>query len=166
MLTKGLFLAGTFCCAATFLVASTVGVNAWRNSESPLTTVDRLAHRWDLCSCASGRATGASGADPFCRPTPDSTPSPATDNPGMVEELAAADITLDDLEPSELTVVAYLADRIAAENGVPDFTAAEIEEATGVPVAEMDQARLRTGAYLELLRRGAHEDSIFGSPPS
>ena len=48
MLTKGLFFAGTLCCAATLLLASTVGVNAWRNEESPLLTMDRFAHRWNI----------------------------------------------------------------------------------------------------------------------
>lgn len=163
MLTKGLFFAGTFCCAATLLLASTVGVNAWRNSESPLTTVDRFAHRWDLCSCDGGSATAAAVAGAFCRPTPDDTASEATGSSVAAAVPAVADITLDDLEPYELTVVAYLADRVAAENGVPDFTATEIEEATGVSSAGLDQARLRTGVYLELLRRGADVTSLFGS---
>jgi len=163
MFTKGLFLAGTFCCAATLLLASTVGVTAWRHDESPLVTMDRYAHRWNICSCDGGGVAAAS-ADSFCRPSPDDTAAETGGSGGGGAAVpAVADITLDELEPHELTVVAYLADRIAAEGGLPDFTGAEIEEATHVSSAGLDQARLRTGVYLELLRRGADVTSLFGS---
>lgn len=162
MLTKGLLFAGSLCCAATLLLASTVGINAWRNDESPLITMDRFAHRWDICSCAGG-TSAVNAPDAVCRPPVDTTSYVSTDGAGTAETVAVADITLDDLEPDELTVVSYLADRIVAQNGVPEFTGAEIAAATGVSETGLNVARLRTGAYLELLRRGADVDSIFGS---
>ena len=160
-----LLFCGTTCCAASLALAGVLGFGVV-SGESPRETVHQIAHAVGAPCCnpedADGKdkASSTSAETTYGDPVSASEAVAAAEGPSCAPAAAATAGELEITE-DEKALVNYIADRLM-EGNPPAFEADEIEAATGVSIADIDEGILRTAVVQELNRRGVDLTQLFG----
>ena len=103
------------------------------------------------------------------------SPSSAGSSPTIAEQAGtgddvvhAASVTADDdtTTANRNKIIRFLADQVIEVRGIPELTASEIEDATGVRLASLpnfSENDIRIEVYQELVRRGIDVEALFGA---